>query len=231
MDEVKSRRFIKQFNSFSPTDQRHLSKAIKRVLKDPTLDSYKRSYLTPYRQEHPSDPQHTIFFEEIGKENSVFFVWLNDYSCLHSTRKATEDPCLKEFDKLRQSGHLEAFNKDYHLGKLTINPRVTSPHYLKFELIDYEIYFHILTDEESYYSLSIGYHDIKSEDNINFTNHTFKLFLNSFAEHLQKQSQQFEFRIEPNLFNQDLLQLLEENYNPNQWNTDQDTEYHYLKLK
>ncbi len=230
MDEIKSRRFIKQFYSFSPVDQGHLSKAMKRVLQDPTLDSYKRSYLTPYRQEHPSDPQHTIFFEEMGKESSVFFVWVNDYSCLHSTRKATKDPCLKEFDRLRQNGELEIYSKDCHLGKLTIDPKTSSPHYLKFELIDHEIYFHILSDDESYFSLAIGYHDNKSENNIHLKNHTFKLFLNSFAEHLLVQGQQFEFRIEQNIFNQDLLQLLENNYSPNQWTTDQDTQYHYLKL-
>ncbi|EQC44928.1 hypothetical protein M899_0568 [Bacteriovorax sp. BSW11_IV] len=231
MDEVRSRRFIKQYHSFSRTDQGHIDKAIQRILQDPTLNAYKRYYLTPYRQEHPSNAQHTLFFEEIQGQNIVFFVWLNDYQCLHDTTKPhKQDPCLVEFTRLRQNGELETFDKDYHLGKLTALPKPSSPYYVKFEVIDYEIHFHILSDGTDFYTMGVGYHDNQSDDDINLTMHSFKLFLDRFAEHLNANQQTFEFRLEPNALNQEMINILTDTHDNTEWQVDQDNEFFYLRL-
>lgn len=230
MKEVKARRFISQFHKFSQADQDHLKKAMERVLLDPSLDKYKRPYLTPYKQEHPANPQYTIFFEHLEMEDIVLFVWLNDYGCLHTTRKPSEDPCLVEFDKLRKAGQLESYEDAYHLGKLTVKPRFDKPIYIEYEMLDYQVYFHILNDGDTYYSLMLGFHDNEAEDNFNITQHVFKFFLNSFSSHLRIQKQTFEFRIENNVFNNELIDLLKNEHDPSEWKSNQDSDSYYLVL-
>lgn len=228
MKRAFSRIFLKQLEKFTKIDQAHIAKAIERVLVDPTLNTYERPYLKEHRQEHPANPQHTIFFEYIKSKDVVFFVWLNDYSCLHTTRKST-DPCVEKFGNLKHSGQIDIFSNDYHLGKLTVNPRVNKPIYIIFEALDYVIHFHVLNDGNSkYYALMLSYDDNKNEQEEAICNEVFKLFLDAFAKHLKNQEHQFEFRLEMNHFNKELIDLIKSQHNSAQWKEFEDDEYFYL---
>ena len=116
MKKAFTRIFMKQKDTFNKSDQGHIETAINRVMCDPTLNSYKRPYLIQHRQEHPANAQHTLFFEHIVTQNVVLFVWLNDYSCLHTTRSHT-DPCIEKFGNLKSAGKIDPFNDEYHLGR------------------------------------------------------------------------------------------------------------------
>lgn len=231
MKRAFSRIFLKQLEKFTATDQLHIKKAIQRVLSNPTLKSYERPYLKEHRQEHPANPQHTIFFEHVVAENIVLFVWLNDYSCLHTTRKLT-DPCIEKFGNLKQARQLDTFSKVFHLGKLNVNPRVNKPIHINFEALDYLIHFNVLNDgNNKYYALMLSYCDNMNENVMAITGEIFKLFLDSFAEHLKHQGQQFEFRLEMNHFNHELVDLLKSQHNSAQWKELEDDEYFYLACR
>lgn len=230
MKQAFTRIFIKQKDTFNGPDQGHIDTAISRVMGDPTLNSYKRPYLGQHRQEHPANAQHTLFFEHIIADDVVLFVWLNDYSCLHTTR-SHKDPCVEKFGDLKTAGDIDSFNSDYHLGKLTVSPNPEKPIYITFEALDYLINFHILNDGQGeFYTLMLSFSDNKGEDVESITKQVFKLFLSCFAEHLKDQGQNFEFRIEPNKINQELINIFNVTHDPISWNTSQDTEFYYLKL-
>jgi hypothetical protein len=158
---VHSETFAVTLRDFDQVRQADIEKAIKRVLVNPLLPAYQRTYLTPYRQEHPTDKQITIFFEVDAARQLVFFVWVNDDDHLHDTRKNHgDDPCVKEFDRLRQAGDLEVYDQDRHEGKFSSKPRHPSgsaPIYLSFEKYDTSVFMHALDDGNgTYYSVGAG---------------------------------------------------------------------------
>ena len=101
--KILSKAFADSLRGFPQARRDDVMKAVDRVLVDPSITSYRRSYLHPYRQEHPSDKTLTIFFAIPARpQNRVFFVWVNDDLHPHDTRKNHgEDPCVKEFVRLR----------------------------------------------------------------------------------------------------------------------------------
>ena len=121
---VYSKTFIEKLGDFPPTRRNDIQKAVERVLVNPDVDRYKRMYLSPYRQEHPSDKTLTIFFVVPKRpQKRVFFVWVNDDQHPHNTHKNHgEDPCVKEFKRLRDSQKLEEYSEDFHEGKFTESP-------------------------------------------------------------------------------------------------------------
>ena len=187
---VYSKTFSQKLRSdFNDAERADIVKAIKRVLVDPNLHDYKRPYLDRYRQEHPTNKQITIFFEIIDA-HKVFFVWVNDDSCLHTTRTPKEDPCIKEFNRLKDSKAHEVCNKKYHEGDFNIKPRDNFPHYMSFKKYDAALFSTVLNDGDSFYSMNINC----MEDEIEIFDH-YSLYLNSIYNHFAKNNLPFEFRI------------------------------------
>lgn len=189
---VYSKTFYEKWQAFVDTRKDDIEKAIKRVLVDPDVDGYKRFYLSPYKQEHPSDKTMTIFFVIPAKPaNRVFFVWVNDDDHPHDTHKNHgEDPCVKEFKRLRDSNSLEVYSEDYHEGKLTPKPRPNAPTFLKFEKYGLSVHANILHDGDTYYSLSIA-----TPNNPNDLVDHYALFIEKIREHFLAQKAPFEFRV------------------------------------
>src|SRR6185437_3122180 len=114
---LKSKAFINKVLDMTPAQQADVEKTIGFIMADPDNKDFKRYYLTPYLQAHLlQDKQYTIYFEVRDNRQTIYCVWINDDTCLHDTRGNVEDPDLKEFDRLRKAGELEAFNKDFHEG-------------------------------------------------------------------------------------------------------------------
>lgn len=215
---VKSRIFIKKCGALSPSAKADIDKAVQRVLVSPSDHQFKRDYLTPYKQEHPTDKQLTIFFEHLSSAGKVFFTWINDPSCLHDTRKKHgEDPCIMKFKKLQAAGSLEQYSEDFHEGKIEITPRSSDPHFFDFNAIDIRSYGNILKDDGyQYYCMGIEFRDTKSE-NIDtlFIHHAF-LLLKCLHGHFKSNGQRFEFRIPP-VFNTEIINYLNQAYDKLEW--------------
>jgi hypothetical protein len=106
-DIVYSKIFALKLRVLNAVSKQDVLKAVNRVAADPTPNQYKRAYLTPYLQDHPTDKTLTIFFK-IETDNKVFLVWINDQNHPHDTHKNHgEDPCIKEFSRLKNSNLLE----------------------------------------------------------------------------------------------------------------------------
>lgn len=176
-------------DDFKDAERADIVKAIKRVLVDPHLHDYKRPYLDHYRQEHPTNKQITIFFEIIDA-HKVFFVWVNDDSCLHTTRTPKEDPCIKEFNRLKDSKAHEVCNKKYHEGDFNIKPRNDFPHYMSFKKYDATLFSTVLNDGDTFYSMNINC----MEDETEVFDHYF-LYLNCIYNYFKTNNLSFEFRI------------------------------------
>jgi hypothetical protein len=192
-------------------------------------NQFKRDYLTPYRQEHPTNKQLTIFFTHDAKNDKVYFIWINDKSCFHDTRKNHgEDPCIVEFKKLQNLGPLEDYDIEIHEGKLEFSPRATDPHFMRFSALQISSHGNILSDDETYYCMSVVTEDEKAEEvHPLFVEH-FKLFLSKLSAHFKAQEQNFEFRI-PH-FEDETIKRLTEAHDRSQWIIGSDEDLFFLKL-
>lgn len=176
-------------DNFNAAEIADIEKAVNRVLVDPHLHDYKRPYLDHYRQEHPTNKQITIFFEIIDAQ-TVLFVWVNDESCLHTTRTPKEDPCIKEFNRLKDLKAHEVFNKKYHEGDFFVKPRVDFPVYMSFKKYDATLFSTVLNDGVTFYSMNINCR----EDDTEIFDH-YSLYFKHIYKHFKAQKQNFEFRI------------------------------------
>ena len=66
-----------------------------------------------------------------------------------------EDPCVKEFKRLRDSKSLEEYSEAFHEGSFTIVPRPNAPKFLKFDKYGASVHANILYDGVTHYSLAI----------------------------------------------------------------------------
>jgi hypothetical protein len=189
--KVLSKIFANKIRGFSQTRRKDVLKAVERVLVNPELDAYRRPYLHPYRQEHPSDKTLTIFFVIPARPPSrVFFVWVNDDQHSHDTHKNHgDDPCVKEFIRLRDSGSLEQYSEDEHEGEFTVNPR-TGPSFVKFQKYNASVFSNVSHDGTTHYSMAIT--SMNAVDEI--FDH-YELFIRNVREYYLSQGQKFEFRI------------------------------------
>ena len=227
---IRAREFIRKYSNFREIEKKDIEKAIHRVLASPEDNSFKRDYLAPYRQEHPTNKQLTIFFENFADKDKVFFVWINDNSCPHDTHTSHgEDPCLVQFKKLQQGGQLEEYCPEFHEGKLQITPRATDPHFLRFSAIDIETYTNILNDGETYYCLSLTSTDRQGDENDDLFIHHLSLFLKVIKEHFKKNNQNFELRIPP-YFNEEISDHLKAAYDASDWEKIEEENIFSLKL-
>jgi len=181
-------------------------------LVNPDIDNYKRPYLLPYRQEHPSDKTLTIFFELPNKQkNLVFFVWVNDEQYPHNTHKNHgEDPCMKEFKRLQDSNLLEHYSEEFHEGKFTIDPKQGAPKFLKFEKYRCSVHANILYDGTTHYALAIA-----TPNNPHDLFDHYNLFIKKIREHFIAQKKPFEFRVFAG--DTQFENLLQQNINSADW--------------
>lgn len=209
-DPVFSKVFSqKLLNCFKEDERKDICKAIERVMVNPEIDSYKRDYLTPYKQEHPTNKQITLFFKIISKDK-IFFVWINDKTCLHTTRTPKEDPCIKEFNRLRDNNELEIYDKNIHEGEFKIKPRDDFPHFMSFKKYDATLYSTVLNDGNAFYSMNINC----MEDEVEIFDH-YELYLKEIRQHFKKQKTHFEFRIFD--FEVDLIQKITSVVKTSEW--------------
>jgi hypothetical protein len=216
---VFSKAFSEKLRSFDPGQQADLTKAVERVLLDPDLNQYKRPYLDPYRQEHPTDKTLTLFFVVPSKpQGRVFFVWVNDDRHPHDTHKNHgDDPCVKEFIRLRASDSLEQYSEKEHEGDFSLSPLKpkTVPTFYKFTKYKSFVYSNVSFDSVTYFSMAITTMNQPHE----IFDH-YKLFIAQIREHFLNSKQPFEFRVMPG----DLAfqQTLQDNANPAHWIQTQD---------
>ncbi len=226
---LKSRTFITKYRLFNKMEQGDIDKAVERVMTDPENNQFKRDYLTPYKQEHPTNKQLTLFFKHFNENEKVFFVWINDKSCFHDTRKSHgEDPCIVAFKKLQMSNQLEEFDADFHEGKLEVRPRATDPHFMKFGAMHILSHGNILNDGETLYCMSLVTIDNRAEDHHEVTLYHFDLFLKTLRNYFFTQKQKFEFRIP--LFDVDTIQFLTEAHEATEWKVQQDDDLFSLSM-
>jgi len=212
---VFSQPFSERLRAFNAARRDDVLKAVERVLVDPDHKNYRRSYLHPYRQEHPSDKTLTIFFAIPSKPpGRVFFAWVNDDSHPHDTRKNHgDDPCVKEFVRLRDAKPclLEQYSEDEHEGKFTFVPRATSPSYMKFEKYKAWVHSNVSYDTVTHYAMAIT--SMGNPSDI-FDHH--KIFIEKVREHFISIKQPFEFRVLPG--DATFQAILQSNVNPAHWN-------------
>ena len=207
---VDSKLFSQTIRDLEHVSFQDVYKAINRILVDPTLNQYKRPYLGHHLQEHPTDKTKTVFFEIVGG-NIVFFVWINYENHPHNTHKNFgEDPCIKEFDRLKNAGTLEVYSQNYHEGVFTVTPRPNKPAFISFKKFDATVFSAIYYDGETYYTMAITTHE--SEDEI--FDH-YKIFLEKLREHFLNQKMPFEIRV--NTGDKDFEILLEQNIDQTKW--------------
>lgn len=188
-----------------------IEKAIARVLTNPTLQQYQRPYLTPYCQEHPSDKTLTLFFEILGPLNKVFFVWINDERHPHDTHKNHgDDPCLKEFSRLRASGSLETYSQNFHEGVFTVKPRANKPNFMVFEKYGVSVFSPVYHDGAIFYIMAIT----TRAENDEIHDH-YSVFIEKLHQHFSSTKQPFEIRV--NSGDHDFQKLVEDNIDPSKW--------------
>lgn len=208
---VFSRTFSLKRRDFVQSRQDDISKAVERVLVDPFHTNYQRSYLKPYKQEHPTDKALTIFFAIPNKPtNRVFFVWVNDDNHPHNTHGNQADPCIKEFLRLKNSNQLEDYDEDFHEGKLTLKPRPNSPIFLKFEKYGASVHSNILDDGSTRFAMGVA--SLSRLDD--FFDH-YKLFFEKIREHFIQHQMPFEFRAMDGDIN--FLDILDKNLDAAYW--------------
>lgn len=117
-------------------------------------------------------------------------MWVNDESCLHTTRTPKEDPCIKEFNRLKDLKKHEVYNQKYHEGDFNVKPRNDFPVYMSFKKYDATLFSTVLNDGVTFYSMNINC----MEDEVEIFDH-YSLFLKKVYQHFKQQQKSFEFRI------------------------------------
>lgn len=194
-------------------------KAAEHAALDPLNTDYARAYLTPYKQKHPtSDHQYTLFFEILPPITSVYFSWINDSTCLHTTRANFEDPCLKEFDKLRKANQLETYDFKFHHIQFEVHPDKTKPIRCRSRYLGYEVQANTHIDSNGTYSA----HAFNCTDpHLEISKIHISLFLDELHKYLSGTKVTFEFRIYKN-GNLGQINQLTECHNSSQWKINDD---------
>jgi len=118
-------------------------------------------------------------------------VWVNDDQHPHDTHKNHgEDPCVKEFKRLRDFKKLEEYSEEFHEGKFTVVPRPNAPNFLKFEKYGASVHTNVLNDGSTFYALAIATLNTSNEIFDHYT-----LFIEKIRDHFLNQKKNFEFRV------------------------------------
>ncbi len=222
---VYSRKFLEKVLSWRHPLRDMAFQAAEHAALDPDLPEYKRPYLTPFRQKHPTtDHQYTLFFKTISA-TEIFIVWINDTSCLHETRANYPDPCRKEFERLLAKGELETYDSAVHHVQFKVQPDAARPFRCR------SIYLNQKTTLNTY---AVGAKD--------FIGHAFycgepdpaiadlhvREFLRLLHAHLTKNGLAFQFQF-TKLGHDIEIDPLTRIHNPRQWQIVTDTEDFILK--
>jgi hypothetical protein len=186
---VKSQIFSEKLRLLSPVSLRDVQKAMARVLVDPTLTQYERPYLGNHRQEHPSDKTVTIFFELLPNK-TVYFAWINDDSCPHNSFKNYEDPCRKEFLRLKGIGEIPTYSQDFDEGEFEVTPRPNKPSFISFEKYGVSVFSAIYNDTKIFYTMAVTTHAQDHEIHDHY-----EIFFEKVREHFVGTKQAFEIRV------------------------------------
>ena len=196
------------------------------MAQDPELDEYKRPYLTPYRQKHPTtDHQYTLYFLIVSK-NEIFFVWINDSTCLHTTRANYPDPCQKEFDRLKENGLLEKFDPNFHKLNFEVNPNKKKPIQCRSKFLNYEITFNSYLQGNEF----IGHAFYCDEPIDEIALMHVSQFLNELFLHLDQNKINLQIQF-IKIGHSREIQLISDSYNKAQWDIIDDTEDFILRKK
>ena len=227
---LKSLDFMERAAALTGAYAGGIQKAIDRVLQDPENDDYKRSYLGKYRQEHCGHKQIKLFFEVRAAEGIVYFIWINDQTCLHDTLKNHgDDPCVKEFIRRKNENLLELFHKATHEGLFEVEPIDGKPSYIRYSKFDAEIHCNMHLEGDTCVSVSI---ESEPED-LDETYDILELFLENIAIHFKtKTKKKFKFTLDP-IFYREVIRLIKKTADPKVWSIDtaRDRDETVIKLK
>jgi hypothetical protein len=225
---IYSRLFLDKISLWPDNLKNMALEASEHVALDPSLNDYKRPYLTPYRQKHPTtDHQYTLYFLVIST-TEIFFAWINDKSCLHDTRNKLTDPCQKEFDKLIKNGVIETFDQKYHQIVFEIHPDKSKPIRCRSRFLGYETILNTYHDSST--QTYIGHAFYCEESNIDIAKRHVKEFLNELYSSLVASSKKLEIHLEEQSHLHEIL-LLTESYNHDQWDIVDDQDDFILRRK
>lgn len=216
---IYSRPFLVQTYSMVQYRQDMIFEAAEHVCKDPTLHDYIRPYLVPFKQKHPTtDKQYALYFiENPGRE--IFFVWVNDDSCLHTTRANYDDPCTKKFLKLKDDNDLELYDALLHKPQFEVHPKSILPIKCRSRFLGYEVNLRSNKIDDGYEGYSFSCDDPHEKIAIRHT----KLFLKELFAHIKKIKVKFKITI-IKLGNEDIIEMLKSSYEPSEWNEVDDAE-------
>lgn len=224
---IYSRMFLEKVLSWPEPLRRMAFEAAKHVCLDPSLNDYKRSYLTPYRQKHPTaNHQYTLYFLEV-LPNEIFFAWINDTSCLHDTRNQLTDPCLREFNKLRGRNLIEMYDASIHKIVFEVHPDKLRPFRCRSTFLNGETTLNSYTADGSEY---IGHAFNCDEPNFEIAKVHVNKFLNRLYDELASNNIPFEFQFSK-LGHQREVSLLTSAFDPQKWIIVDDVEDFILKNK
>lgn len=224
---IYSRKFLEKVFNWPSSLKDMAFQAAEHACLDPDLNDYKRTYLTPYRQKHPtSDHQYTLYFKVISSDG-VFFAWINDTTCLHDTRNQRTDPCLKEFQRLDSIGEIEKFSSQFHQMVFEVHPDKTKPFKCRSRFLGREINLASHTCGNNDY---IGHAFHCDEENFEIAKIHAKEFLEKLYLELSPVKISFEFQF-TKVGHQDEVTLLSQSFNPNQWEIISDIEDFILRKK
>ena len=117
----------------------------------------------------------------IVSKDEIFFVWINDNSCLHTTRANYPDPCQKEFDRLKSRHELENFDPAIHHFKFEIRPNKLKPFQCRSLFLNHEVTLNSYLDGNLY--IGHAFYCDEPIDKIAY-NHV-KSFLSALATYLE----------------------------------------------
>lgn len=181
---------------------------------DPHHLDYARPYLTPYKQKHPNaDHQYTLFFEILSPSISIYFSWINDDTCLHTTRANYDDPCLKEFEKLRNSNQLESFDPKFHQIQFEVHPDKNKPIRCRSRYLGCETQVNTYQDSAGMY---VAHSFNCNDSHYEISRLHISLFLNELHTHISNNNISFEFRIYKSGHQKQIDQLTD-SHDPKQW--------------
>lgn len=224
---IYSRMFYEKVFGWSRPLRAMAFEAAEHVCLDPSLNDYKRAYLTPYRQKHPTtDHQYTLYFLEVSP-NEIFFAWINDTSCLHDTRNQLTDPCLKEFKRLLRRGLIEAYDLSKHKIVFEVHPDRSRPIRCRSTLLNGETTLNSYTADGNTY---IGHAFNCDEPNFEIAKIHVKEFLNCLYGELASSNIPFEFQFTKSGHQREVM-LLTSAIDPQKWVIVDDAEDFILKNK
>ncbi len=225
---IYSRTFLEKVSNWPESLRKMAFEAAEHAALDPSLNDYKRPYLTPYRQKHPTtDHQYTLYFLELST-TEIFIAWINDSTCLHDTRNKQTDPCLKEFEKLQAQGSIENFDPKYHQIVFEVHPDVSKPIRCRSQFLGHETYLNTYLD--SSIPAFVGHAFNCDEPNTDIAKRHVKEFLSELHSSLTSSSKELEIHLDKKSHLHEIM-LLTEGHNQNQWEIIADPDDFILKKK